>query len=233
MKVLELGERNADSYHSIALAYSNLDDIDASIEYINLALDLNPEHVVSLRMKSFLLLKIPGQEDEALNAAFAALEYSTKDDDKLIALDEIFKVYLDRQNLKAAYSILSRMQEISPKSHRYLSSSAMFYSRTNQYKKSIKQLTVSINNNPPMFLLPFLYERRGRNWQKLKEHEKAIAEFNYAISIADKGFRKFLYSSRGHSFASLGNFTLACADWKKSVKMGGEFDRDFINDFCQ
>ena len=142
-----------------------------------------------------------------------------------------FSVYLSAEFKRAIQPV--RMQEISPKSHRYLSSSAMFYSRTNQYKKSIKQLTVSINNNPPMFLLPFLYERRGRNWQKLKEHEKAIAEFNYAISIADKGFRKFLYSSRGHSFASLGNFTLACADWKKSVKMGGEFDRDFVNDFCQ
>ena len=45
------------------------------------------------------------------------------------------------------------------------------------------------------------------------------------------GDGKFLYSFRGHSFAALGNFILACADWRKSVKMGGEFDVDFINDF--
>lgn len=233
LKVLELGEINSDSYHSIALAYSNLNNIEASMQYNQMALDLNPAHLVSLKMKSFLLQKIPGRDEEALNAALKALNYSEKDVDKLNALDEVFSIYFERQDLKAAESILSRMQAISPKSHRYLSSSARFYSHTNQHKKAIKQLTISIDNNPPKFSLPFLYERRGRNWQKLKEHEKAIAEFNHAISIGDKGFRKFAYSSRGHSFASLGNFTLACADWKKSVKMGGEFDGDFIDDFCE
>ena len=38
LKVLELGDRDADSYHQVALVYSNLNNIEAAIEYNQLAL---------------------------------------------------------------------------------------------------------------------------------------------------------------------------------------------------
>ena len=232
LKVIELGSRTADAYNNIASAYQGLNQIDDAIKYVEMALEVNANHLGALRRKASLLTTIPGDELVALEAAHKAYRLATEYDEmKLQSLDLIATINLEKNNLPEAAKALREMKAHWPNSHIYLSSSADYYYQSNQLKKAIRQLSRSISTNPPEYSLPGLHGRRGIYWQNLKKYDEAISDFNKALSMGGDG--KFLYSFRGHSFAALGNFTLACADWKRSVKMGGEFDVDFINDFCQ
>ena len=134
-----------------------------------------------------------------------ATEY---DEMKLQSLDLIATINLEKNNLPEAAKALREMKSHWPNSHKYLSSSAEYFFKTNQLKKAIRQLSSSIRTDPPEYSLPGLHGRRGIYWQKLKKYDEAISDFTKAISMGGDG--KFLYSFRGHSFAALGNFILAC-----------------------
>ena len=232
LKVIELGSKNADSYNNVASAYDLLDEKDLAMKYIERALTIDPNHLGSLRRKASLMSAIPGKESIALDIAHKVNKLSTEHNEmRLQSLNLIATINLRINNLPEAAKALREMKLHWPNSHKYLSSSAEYFYQNNQLKKAIRQLSNSINTNPPEYSLPGLHGRRGIYWQNLKEYDEAISDFTKAISMGGDG--KFLYSFRGHSFAAQGNFILACADWKRSVRMGGEFDVGFINDFCQ
>ena len=232
LKAIELGADTGDDYANVARTFNMLNEKENALKYIRHALNIDPQNRLSLSTQAIILNSIPGGKERALDSAQEIVMLSTKNDDiKLEALDLMVSINLELNNLLESEKALRKMEEHWPDSHKFLSASAWYYSETNQYQKAITQLTSYLNSNPPTYSLASIHGRRGMNWQNLEKYEKAISDYNKAISIG--GGQRFLYSFRGHSFAGLGNFVLACADWRRSVKMGSEFDVDFINDFCQ
>ena len=111
---------------------------------------------------------------------------------RLQSLNLIATINLRINNLPEAAKALREMKLHWPNSHKYLSSSAEYFYQNNQLKKAIRQLSNSINTNPPKYSLPGLHGRRGIYWQNLKEYDEAISDFTKAISMGGDG--KFLYS---------------------------------------
>jgi len=73
---------------------------------------------------------------------------------------------------------------------------------------------------------------RGSAYNKIKEYQKALADFNRAISIDPEN--QEAYNNRGWSKKYLGDFKGACADWKKSKKLGNaEAKIIYKNNHCK
>lgn len=92
---------------------------------------------------------------------------------------------------------------------------AFSYSVLKQYEMAVNDYSKIIELKPG---LVFAYISRGSAYNKLNEFKKALIDFDVAVSIDPEN--QEAYNNRGWSKKGLGDDDGACADWKKSKKMG-------------
>lgn len=66
-------------------------------------------------------------------------------------------------------------------------------------------------------LLAFIYRKRGFAYKRVKEYDRAIADYNHAIELSPHYARA--YASRGSAYRSLRKYDLAIADYNRALEL--------------
>ena len=96
----------------------------------------------------------------------------------------------------------------------------MSYFKNRQYDKSIYDFTKALQTTPGMDKnLKFnILEFRGNSYQKSREFDHAIKDYSDAIQLIPRHDDvKFIHSSRGWSWYSIGDYDKAIDDFSKAI----------------
>ncbi|HAP68687.1 MAG TPA: hypothetical protein DCR04_03000 [Flavobacteriales bacterium] len=91
------------------------------------------------------------------------------------------------------------------------------YSVEKQYDKAIADFTHVIEQHANH---PFAYISRGSAYNKIEDYQSALIDFDKALLLDPKN--QEAYNNRGWAKTGLGLPQEACADWKKSKKLGNQ-----------
>jgi tetratricopeptide (TPR) repeat protein len=91
------------------------------------------------------------------------------------------------------------------------------YSQTEQYELAVKDFSKIIEMKPTHI---WAYTSRGSAYNKLKKYNLAMNDFNKVLMLDPEN--QEAYNNRGWSKKFTNDQEGACADWKKSRKMGNE-----------
>lgn len=112
---------------------------------------------------------------------------------------------------------------------KYFLRRAFVYSALKNYQAAIEDYTKVLESQPNN---AYVFISRGSSYNKLEKYELAIKDFNAALGIDPKN--QEAYNNRGWSKEYMGDHDGACADWKKSKKLGnGEAKIIMKNTHCK
>ena len=101
---------------------------------------------------------------------------------------------------------------------------AFCYSATKNYEGAIKDYSKIIENDPTQLNA---LNSRGSAYNKLEKYDNAMKDFNKIIAI-DPNYSE-AYNNRGWAKKFTGDKKGACADWKKSKKLGNGEAKIILN----
>lgn len=105
---------------------------------------------------------------------------------------------------------------------------ATAYNITKQFEKAVSDYDKVLEQRPGMTNVML---SRGTSLMKLKKYEKALNDFNQVIAADEKNEEAF--NNRGWCKKYLGDQEGACADWKKSKKLGNSESKIILkNEGC-
>ena len=90
-----------------------------------------------------------------------------------------------------------------------------------------------MRSNTNVRILPFdtmYYFNRGRNYSKLKEHEKAIDDFSRTLYYCSDDFKKkaAIYYLFGNEYTEINDYESAISNYSESIRLRPDLFRAFL-----
>lgn len=118
-------------------------------------------------------------------------------------------------NYKEAITLYTKAIEVDPKYENAYLRRAFCYSVNQQYAEAIKDFDFILSHDPKQM---WALTSRGSAYNKLNKFNEAMSDFNKVLGIDPEN--QEAYNNRGWAKEGLGDHAGACADWKKSKKLG-------------
>jgi len=132
-------------------------------------------------------------------------------------------VYLSEDKHKDSQKDFEKVVSFDSQNHKALYELSWLENELGNYKKSLEyaQKAYGIQKDPE-YLSEIAYAK-----MQLKDYKGAIEDYNTLFGLGEKHPTAKKYQNRGDCHKMLKNNKLACADYKKSVELGGE-DTDML-----
>ncbi len=217
-KALSLDPSLSKVHVNMAVAYYEMGDYEKALEEYNLSIAIDPYRAVSWNGKSEIL-GILGRFEECVDNATKGLEVHPEE----------YLLYSDRANCELNlknYAAAVKDFEIYTL-HNKNNPEAWYNMGNAQYKSGDPQNAIdsygkALELNPSFY---FARANRGIAYNKMKEYEKALSDFNTALEAGDI---PPAYSGRGETYFRLGNYDQAIADLELAVS----FDSNDVHASC-
>lgn len=197
--------------------YSNKDDYDSAIYFLNLSIDINskdPSNYSYLSSSYYERAKITENQDDynqSLDVLNKGLEIDPENN--MLLTDKALFYYYQNQYEFAINEFLNILKlypdDIGP--NYYL---GKIYNIKNEYKDAIKYFTREIITDPDD---PIAYIERGLVYQKTKEYNKALYDFNEAITLEPEDRNNYYYKI--NLFKIMGDYKSAYNVTNETIEM--------------
>jgi tetratricopeptide (TPR) repeat protein len=233
-------------YANRAYSHSELGQYDKAWQDYGVALKANPKEIKALTGFAFCLMKLgryaeaisnydlllkmyPHDYDSRLwrgycyqkqrNFTLAAKDFQTvlkQSPGNKLALCYRADLYADQGSWLEAFADLASVLRLDPKFSRALMVRANVYSRKGDYANAVKDYDQA--EKIPLFKekLALCLDRAGV-YEKMKEYEKAAADYTTAISLSPKNY--LIYISRAKCFQQLKDYKQSIADCTTAAKL--------------
>lgn len=211
------------AYTNISICYYNLDNTDKALEYVNRALNIDPEDLPALFNKAVYLIKA-GQKQESLAVLESLLEKNKKD--KGFWQQYANVAYLNNQYEKTlmACDALRKGWGTDVETE---SLTAHCHSNLGNIEKAIEAYGNIIKLDAGQFMA---WNNRGYCRTRINEFNEAINDLNKAITL--KPDFAYAYNNRGFAHLKLGNLPQAIEDIDLSLQLDPENSYAYKNKAC-
>ena len=206
-KALSIDPSLSKVHVNMGVDYYKMGDYEKALEEYNLSIAIDPLRAVSWSGKSETLGKL-GRFQECIDNATQGLEIHPEE----------YLLYSDRANcesdLKDHVAALKDFDIYI--AHNQNDPEAWYNMGIAQYKSGDSQSAIdsyskALDLNPSFY---FAKANRGIAYNKIKEYEKALSDFNSALEGGDIAPA---YSGRGETYYRLGNYDQAITDLKLAI----------------
>ena len=239
-------EKQPQMYHNRADAYVGLGQYDKALQDYGVALKVNPKDIKALTSSASCLLQLgrygkaiseynlvlaldPHNSDGYLGRGYcyqkqknftqAAKDFQTvltQSPRNKEALCYRARLYADQGLLSKAFEDLAVVLQLDPSYERALIMAAVLYTSKGDYAQAVKDY------NQAQKVAHFketltLCLARASVYGKMKEYEKAAADYTTAIGLAPNDYRPYL--SRAQCYQQLKDFKKAIADCSTAAKL--------------
>lgn len=230
LKSINSLEKKIFLYTIISSCYFNLKQYTKSIFYSKKIIELSPDYITYYNMGvSYFYLKEYNEAINYFNRITQVKEF------KDIVYYSIGTVYLHLMDYNRAISSFNKALSYNSNSYIFYYNRALAYMNIDDYGKAIEDLNKAIDiklininikneysnlkyyNN--MFIINEvqIYNSLGISYGYLKEYDKAIDNFNKALSIDNNYYRS--YYDRGVIYLKIKNLELAEKDFDKVISL--------------
>jgi len=208
-KALSIDPSLSKVHVNMAAAYYKMGDFEKALEEYSLSIAIDPLRAVSWSGKSETLGRL-GRFEECIDNATKGLEIHPEE----------YLLYSDRANCELNLeNYTSAVKDFETYiAHNQNDSEAWYNMGIGQYKSGDSQSAIDSYNmalelNPSFY---FAKANRGIAYNKIKEYEKALIDFNDALEFGDI---PPAYSGRGETYFWLENYDQAIADLELATSL--------------
>lgn len=153
--------------------------------------------------------------DDALKLYIKALSLNNKNAEIYLSIGHVYYIKEDYINAISYYKEAVERKGNNPYYHFYLGDAY----RAMNNSKAIDEYTISIKNIPDK---SYFYYVRGKSYLNNKQYDKAILDFNEAISL-DSNKYEYYYGERALAYRKLKNYDMAVKDAKKALEINDNY----------
>ncbi len=214
----------------IGLCYIELGDYENANYYLELAIEYQPElqekyDKAELSKYKEMTVDVIDEYSDEINKKEKEENYDLGFTDPKDYNDLGLAEY-NNSEFETAIKYFEKALELDNEYIYALFNIGLCYYYQGDYEKSKKQYTKTLDIDDTYYKA---YFERAFVAYELEEYQNAIDD--YTIYIGYKPTEAESYTYRGSAKYMLGNTKTACADWKKSERLGGNAD-EFIKKYC-
>jgi tetratricopeptide (TPR) repeat protein len=195
-----------------SLCYEQINQLSLSLEDINNAIVLQPNHPGCYAHRGLIC-----EKSNQLNNAISDFTQALQCGSQIVpTLHSRAKIYAKLGQYPKAIADLTRILETSkpPKDINVLFSRGMCYKSINQFNLAIEDFSQVLSQDPNQVLV---YNYRGYCYRKLEMNEEAIMDYSIAIKLSPDNIRAF--NNRAFLFAKLNRFEEAINDYTRVIEL--------------
>jgi tetratricopeptide (TPR) repeat protein len=211
------------AYTNISICYFNLNNTEKAIEYVNRALNIEPESQEALYNKAVYLVKAD-RKDESVAILESLLQKNNKDKESWLQYANI--TYFNNEHEKS----LAAAEEIERRWGADVETSSIIagcHSHLGNIEKAIDAYSTIIKLDAGQSMA---WNNRGYHRTKLSRFNEAIEDLNKAIALRPDF--AYAYNNRGFAYLRLGNLSQAIEDIDLSLQLDPENSYAYKNKAC-
>ncbi len=208
-KALSLDPSLSKVHVNMGVTYYKMGDYEKALDEYTLAIAIDPKRAISWSGKSETLGML-GRFDECIDNATKGLEFHPEE----------YLLYSDRANCELGLeNYAAAIKDFEIYTAHNQNDAEAWYNMGNAQQKSgdpqnaIGSYSKALELNPSFY---FAMANRGIAYNKIKEYEKALSDFNSALESGDI---EPAYSGRGETYYRLGNYDQAISDLKLAISL--------------
>jgi tetratricopeptide (TPR) repeat protein len=184
-ELVRLPKARADLTAGVAEIYHLANDDDRALQFVEQAIEIDPNYPESYRIKGFILFgKMLTQKDSKKKALEAFKSYSDRKSSDPLGYIQRFEVFLKDSNFDQAAEELNRVFEVSPRYPELHFKRAKLYSKMGKLKDALLELDdeLKINSRSVSAL-----DDKGNLLLRLNQLDEAMKSFVKSMEINPQG----------------------------------------------
>ena len=257
-KAIELNPKKSKAFNNRGLAKNYLGDYEGAIEDLTKAIELNPSDAMHYSNRG-IVKRASGNYEGAIEDYTKAIKTNPKYHDAYFnrgalrgehfedyrgAIADFTKAIEFKPNLSIAYDLRAQYKiqvkdyygaiedytkaiERDPLNPKLLHNRGSAKQDYNDHENAIRDFNRAIDLEKDSSILYHYYNNLAWSKYKIGKYKDALLDINQSIILNNEYSNAF--DTRGHIKYELKDFEGACADMKKSISLGGDFSKEWLN----